>query len=532
MRKILLTAVIALTAFNMQAQTWNSPATWSKTLAPVTEADQLAGTKVTIATDGSVITTGTFNQDVTFGNTKLENADQLTSAYIAKYNADGTEAWAVSMFGAAVVNAVDTDAEGNIFVAGNLADAVEFSSVDGNGQTVKGMEEQTAMVTGFLAKYDKGGNLKAVRTIIPTTEEDALASGLYGMLGVDVVFTPQKLQVVNDKLYISAIAKGKVTIDDMVWRGSYALVWDFAYMDIYSAGVMTVNTSDLGGAANIAYLQAKENYASLQCYPESVNFTVAEDGTVYAGFVGKGAEILTTASGTYDITMNTEAKADGETWFEHAFILSKITPATVESKVYHVAPHGLLYSTDIISDMILDGGNLYIGGTFYGELGFDTTKKSVGASDVFVANVNPANFATNWVTAYECNEGDERYNEERMKNMVVYKGNVFVNSVVQEKAGELIKVQNLNYDTTGALRGGDAVNYSDISVPQNDIIATIVNDGVNTTVSVFGATADGIDSIESEASATSNKIYNILGQPVNNLTKGLYIIGGRKVIVN
>ncbi len=529
MRKILLTAVIALTAFNMQAQTWNSPAAWSKTLAPVTEADQLAGTKVTIAADGSVITTGTFNQDVTFGNTKLENADQLTSAYIAKYNADGTEAWAVSMFGAAVVTAVDTDAEGNIFVAGNLADAVEFSSVDGNGQTVNGMAGETALATGFFAKYDKNGNLKAVKTIIPVASEDAMNSGMYWPMPGDIVFNPVKMMVAGEKLYVAAIYGGNVTIDEMTWPASYMSVAGFMPVDNMSAGILTVNASDLGGAQSVALLQASENYAiDVQNVPESVSFTT--DGTtVYVGFVVKGTLSLTTKSGSQEVKSQLTNDGTGNT--EHAFAVAKITDAEALAKVYNVAMHDRLYGTDVVGDIVLDGGSLYIGGTFYGELGFDTAKKSTGSSDVFVANINPETLETNWAVTDGYDEGDVTEKEERFHNMVVYKGNVFVNAVDQTKDNELAKVLNYNIDTTGALRGGDAVNYSDISAPKNDFIATVVNDGVNTTVSVFGATADGIESVEGNAQPASDKIYNLMGLPVQNLTKGLYIVGGKKMLV-
>ncbi len=528
MRKILLTAVIALTALNMQAQTWNSPATWSKTLAPVTAADQLDGTKVTIAADGSVIATGTFNQDVTFGSTKLENADQLTSAYIAKYNADGTEAWAVSLFGAAVVKAVDTDAEGNVFVAGNLADAVEFSSVDGNGQTVNGMAGETALVTGYIAKYDKSGNLKAVKTIIPVSDPDVEAMMCHFPLSGDVHFKPQQIKVDGDKLYVSAIYTGDITLDEVKWEGCY-VGWEYVFLqDVASVGILSVNASDLGNATSVANFQAKATISDVQQNPESVCFTVA-DGTVYAGFVGKGTSVLTTAKGAEDIVMERATDESGNQ--EHAFVLAKITATETVSKVYNVAMHDRLYGTDVVGDMVLDGGNLYIGGTFYGELGFDKTKTSTGSSDVFVANINPETFETNWAVIDGYDEGDVTQKEERFHNMVVYKGNVFVNAVDQTKSNELVKVLNYNIDATGALRGGDAVNYSDISVPQNDVIATVVNDGVNTTVSVFGATADGIESVEGDVQPASDKIYNIMGQPVQNLTKGLYIIGGKKVVV-
>ena len=79
MRKLLLAAAV-FTATALQAQTWNSPAAWTKSLTPVDKADQLGDTHTTVGADGAVFTTGTYNQDLTFGKSTLVNDDKITSA--------------------------------------------------------------------------------------------------------------------------------------------------------------------------------------------------------------------------------------------------------------------------------------------------------------------------------------------------------------------------------------------------------------------------------------------------------------------
>ena len=121
MRRFLLAAAL-FTATALQAQTWTAPATWAKSLTPVDNANQLADTHTAVAADGAVFTTGTYNQNITFGGKTITNDDKITSAYVAKYNADGSEAWLAGMLGLSYIRTLDTDAEGNVYIgrSGNI----------------------------------------------------------------------------------------------------------------------------------------------------------------------------------------------------------------------------------------------------------------------------------------------------------------------------------------------------------------------------------------------------------------------------
>ena len=112
MKKILLVIVAVVANITVQAQVFKQAAKWSKTLTPVTEAKKLGGTKTAVAADGSVFTTGTYNNDLTFGSSYLD-PDGLTPAYLAKYSADGKELWAVGLVGNSLVHAITTDANGS-----------------------------------------------------------------------------------------------------------------------------------------------------------------------------------------------------------------------------------------------------------------------------------------------------------------------------------------------------------------------------------------------------------------------------------
>ncbi len=531
MRRFFLFAATVLAALTLQAQTWTTPATWTKSLTPVNDAEQLGGTHTSVADDGSVLTTGTYNQTTKFGTTTLTNDDQMTSAYIAKYNADGTEAWAVGLYGSAIIRTIDTDTEGNVYVAGNLADKVVFNSLDDKKQEVSGMENMETPTTGFIAKYDKSGNLKAVRTVIPTANKEMTANPSYMAGIIDLNFTPNKIQVSGSKVYLSARYTGDVTIDAMSWKGSYYTAWGVYVLEAPAVGILAVDASDLSNATNVANLYMKENLSEIMSAPESVRFTV-DGSTVYAGFVGKGNETLTTPNSNTDLTM--VYPTDGSSNVEHAFILAKIDAGSTTVKTFNVEAHDKDYLTDVVGDMQLVGGKLYVGGTFYGELGFDKTKKSTGSSDLFLASINPADLSVNWAVNDGYDEGDVTKNEERFRAMVIGADKAFIAGVAQQKVGSVTNAVTYNVSLDGTLSNGDNVEYASINDNGRGKLATITNSEATTTVSLFES-ATAVETITTKATAASNdNVYTLSGQLVGKnqkLDKGIYIIGGKKVVV-
>ncbi len=530
MRKLLLAAAV-FTATALQAQTWNSPAAWTKSLTPVDKADQLGDTHTTVGADGAVFTTGTYNQDLTFGKSTLVNDDKITSAYVAKYNADGSEAWMAGLLGMSVIRTLDTDNEGNLYVAGNLADKVTFYSADGNNQVAQGIEGVTVPSAAFVAKYDKDGNLKALRTIIPVADATVSGSGLYSPEAGDLYFTPAKLMVSAGKVYISASYTGDLTLDNLKWEGRYLNVFDFMYSDIESVGILSLNASNLGDAASVANLQAKDDLVSVQQNPESVCFTV-DGNTVYAGFVGKGTETLTTPTGTTELVMQLPNDETGNV--EHAFILAKINADATNAKVFHVAMHDRSYGTDKVRAMALDGGKLYVAGSFYNQLGFDTNKTSTGCADLFVANLNPDDFHVNWAAADGYDEGDVSKNEEALHAMLVNNGKVFLAGVDRTKTGHVTNhALTYNVSADGVLTPADNVEYISLDDNGRGTVAAITDKDATTTVTVYTATTDGISTVATPTLA-NDRIYTLSGQYVGTgikLPHGIYIQNGKKIIV-
>ena len=530
MRKLLLAAAL-FTATALQAQTWTAPATWTKSLTPVDNANQLGDTHTTVAADGAVFTTGTYNQNITFGGKTITNDDKITSAYVAKYNADGSEAWLAATLGLSYIRTLDTDAEGNVYIAGVLADQVTFYSADNNNQVVNGTAGVTVPVNTFVAKYDNNGNLKAVRLITSAANPAIAASGIYFPEAGDVRIYPGKLMVSGGKVYLSATYTGDVNFDNVQWAGRYLDVFSFMYSDVPGVGILSLDAANLTNATSVANLIMKDNKSSVQQNPESVSFTV-DGNTVYAGFVGKGVETLTTANATTDLTMQLSTDESGNV--EHAFILAKIDAAATTSKIFHVDMHDKSYGTDRVGDMAVNNGKLYVAGTFFNQLGFDTSKTSTGSADLFVASLNPTDFSVNWAAVDGYDEGDATRNEEAFRGMVINDGKVFVAGVDRKKAdGTLNQALTYNVSATGALTAGDNVDYRSLAYNAAGVVAAITNSAATTTVSVYKQTATGINTINTKTTA-DERVFNLNGQYVGtgkNLPRGIYIKNGKKIVI-
>lgn len=90
---------------------------------------------------------------------------------VAKYDTDGNFKWAQTNEGSpnSVPYGIAVDAKDNAYVTGWLEDATTFSSADGKDITIVGFSPAQTDTNypddAFLAKYDKGGNVKWVNHI-------------------------------------------------------------------------------------------------------------------------------------------------------------------------------------------------------------------------------------------------------------------------------------------------------------------------------------------------------------------------------
>ena len=386
MKKILLTLVVFVAALASSAQSV-IPNGWYATFEPVSDANELNGIKTASAADGSVYVSSTYNKAFTFGGKEVADPEGLTSACIVKYNEKGQEQWAVALEGSAVVYALDTDADGTLYAAGSFIDVVKYTGTDGTtGELAGGADSHSA----FVAKISKDGKVESVKTIAPVINAAILESFMYFPEPNYVYVTPNNIQIDGEKVYVSATYTADV--EELGWKAAYLNVFDFMYMENKSAGVFSLDKANLANPTSVATVQNTENISYNQYYPEALDFT-AENGTVYVGFFGFGNLTLATPAGNKDFTFGISADESGNK--EHAFVLASIG-SDVNAKVFNTEMHAKDAKPYKVY-MEKSGDNLFIGGTFFGQLPFDAQKNSGElASDIFTASVKAADFTTNW----------------------------------------------------------------------------------------------------------------------------------------
>ncbi|MEM1271084.1 MAG: hypothetical protein AAGI08_13670, partial [Bacteroidota bacterium] len=120
-------------------------------------------------TQGHLILCGDFTGSAVFGSTNETSFSSTRSdAFLASFNADGTERWVVILGrnGGDLANDCDVDPAGNVWVTGNTAESVDFDPGPG-----------TAQSTGpYLASYDVNGTFRFLFS--PGSQFTAASGGL------------------------------------------------------------------------------------------------------------------------------------------------------------------------------------------------------------------------------------------------------------------------------------------------------------------------------------------------------------------
>jgi len=123
--------------------------------------DPLLGWAVATLPDGSVLMTGHLSFSATFGEGEVNEitlARELESAvYVAKYNVDGTLAWATAAWGPHWAGDIAAVSDGGAVIIGNFAGTVTFGEGETNETTLTSADIMTDDV--FVARYNPDGTL-------------------------------------------------------------------------------------------------------------------------------------------------------------------------------------------------------------------------------------------------------------------------------------------------------------------------------------------------------------------------------------
>lgn len=460
------------------------------------------------------------------------------SSYVVKYDNKGLSAWAATISGAATVTAMTTDAEGNVYVAGTLADEVTFAGADeANSTVIGGYKDEfgsytTAQKAAFIAKYDANGALKAVVPFVPTvlpgvSADMAIAESIMGLgwYEENISFNISNLVVEGGKLYVGALYTGSTTVGDVKLEGAYQNVEGWMFADLSSCSVFTLDATTLQSAEVLFSTSVKGGVTSNNESTTSVAFDVNE-GVLYASAIVSGKQTIKMGATVEEKEF--AMTADG--LVEYATIVGAINVADKSvkaSKVYTNSTSNL--NKDEVAKVVVDGDKVYVGGVAHSALSFDNTKEIKGHGDLYLASLKVADLAVNWTTLSGKEEGTGTDNGEVFVGMGVFGQGLYligytealnthapivgVNGYVSMADGAYDAVQEDVYSaftTNGTLMGG--ASY------------TIAENVANITYFVSKSETSAITSIEAEKNEAV-KYYNLQGVEVasDDIETGLYI---------
>jgi prepilin-type N-terminal cleavage/methylation domain-containing protein len=340
------------------------------------EAGSFELSKTTSIPDGSSIVTGYFYGEVTFApgitlTSQGYDEDAWTQdMYIAKYNADGSVAWAKkstntspNIFGVSAVYDITGYADGSSVIAGKSYDNIVFGAGDTNQVTLTNLGGGF----NFLVKYDVNGNVIWAKKVSntqyssdPISAVSSLSDGgsiITGTFYDTVVFGAGE---VNETTLTSSNSSGDIFVAKYNTGGD--LVWvKKAGGDFYD------NSSDIS------------TYADGSSIVTGYFFEFTGNVTFGAGEANETT--LSTAGGT-DIFI-AKYNADGSlAWAKRAGGIDWENPPYITSNT--------------------DGSSVIVG-YFYGDIIFgggeanETTLSSIGSNiyDIFIAKYN-ANGSLAW----------------------------------------------------------------------------------------------------------------------------------------
>ena len=434
MKRITFSVMMALASMVANAQ--ETLATWTATLNTTEKVSDLQrGAPMTIDNEGNAIVTGTYTKDVAFASSYLEPI--ATSAFVAKYDKAGSKKWAAGLKGAATVKAVANDAGGNIYVAGNFADIVQI--LDGTGEqkaTINGKEGVTRQVSAFIVKYSKDGDYVASKVIIP---EQARNDEGYG--DPDPEFIPYKLIASNGKVYLAASFQGNSKINDLTLVGQYGSMPGIYTWDVPTLAVVSLS-ADFAQAELVSQMAATDNETEVGYGAEDVNFTT--DGSkVYVAFVAYGDDLtLKSANGSKQITNLLNGVIDGDTKYEHAFIVAAIENGDIAAmQIYHskIDENIRTAKFNTVDEMAFKNGNLYLAGTFNETFPFDHSKAYEGGCDTYIACLKASDLSKNWALTSGYNEGDVMKKAEVVTGMAVFDDEVQLAGWAEATNGHVVE---------------------------------------------------------------------------------------------
>ncbi len=367
-------------------------------------AEKIAGTDYdyaySISTDvsGNVYVAGYFGSDtLTFNNGKILSNGGCGDGFITKYNGDGVCQWAVRIAGTGyeILYSISTDANGNVYVAGDFNNTLLLN--------YDKKLSNTGRMDVFIAKYNSDGELEWAKKIAGTTDEyaNSISTDINGNVYVAGYYDSPKLTFNNGKTLSNSgnwdgfiakynsdgVCQWAKKIAGTDYDNSFSIITD-ANGNVYVAGEfssakLTFNNSiTLSNSGSLDSYIAKYNSYGLCRWAEKIagtdydnSFSIITDvnGNVYV------AGIFLSATLTFNNGRILSNSGSGDGY------ITKYNGDGVCQWVEKIGGTDNEYAHSIIKDV---SGNVYVTGYFRSApLRFNNGKtvSSNGSGDGFIA---------------------------------------------------------------------------------------------------------------------------------------------------
>ena len=159
--------------------------------------------------------------------------------------------------------------------------------------------------------------------------------------------------------------------------------------------------------------------------------------------------------------------------------------------------------------------------------GLKAYKAAVSGTTVTFTEINQAVPANTGMLIEDANMSEATYNIPVATTGAAPEGNAFL----VNDGGTFFNAES-GYTYYGLLKNTltfGTFNPSEVAIPANKAYLKVATNGARLTINFDGDnTTTGIDNVN--VNLNNNKIYNLNGQTVNTLQKGLYIVNGKKFI--
>lgn len=514
MKKFLLLAIAAASSMAV----WAADAKWTASVNNIFKDNKavLSGV-VTVDASGNSYAAGAYNQDVTINGKDFSAIGN--SAYIAKYDATGSAKWTINFEGAATVSSMTTDADGNLYVAGTLADEVILGSTDDKTATIKGLfvdgTPSKKMQASFIAKYSAAGVLLAQTTFYSEEFPDALTADIPNEAD-NAYFRITDIKASGNKIYAVAKYIGNAKHGNATFEGYYNSVW-FGMMinDLQSTAVFSLS-AELDNCQIVASCSTGENLATEEGQYEAgpAAITVAGD-KVYAAFTASGPCVVKVGQTSNKIEKDASTASVSFVSTDGAFSSYTIANADV-AQIKDFGAYALN----------ADGTNLeYVGNQLTTE--GDDEKKMY---QLAFYSLNPTDLKR--IDA-ETNCLETTDNGQYYYSLT---GAVFTNGVwTCSAAGQWASTADghSNGDFTGTSKcitnhkgfAGTADVAGAYTIGANNNVITYASlDGTGATYAQYASPTSGIDDIVTGDENAPVEYYNLQGIRVSDPTPGMYIM--------